>query len=443
MFRLAMLNTFLVHKFTLLRVAWIVFFSITFFSCNSDTANNANVSLNGIRINVNNGTLQLVPLSNSAIRVRYTKANIQLYPEEIVYTENTSIPKYKVKEDEKSISLRMNGITAIFNKENETISFLNDEGRLILEEQTKGRYLELDSLDDMPVYKVMQRFISPPDEYLYGTGQFQDDYLNIKGLSRRLTQVNSQISIPFVLSNQGYGLLWNNYGLTELNPAEHKISLKRHEHQTKTITVDATGTSGNVSETRNINQFVGTLNVPATGKYAVMLDVGQAMARKHHLVIDGDTITDVNNIWLPPTTSVIVELEKGVREIVVEGERNDKPVLYWKPVTDETVLFSPVAEALDYTVFAGSPEEIIANYRQLTGQVPMPPKWAFGYIHFENGIIHKRNCWKMRRPSVIKKFRLMSSFRTGNIGGNMVGMLCVSMKTDILTQWKWWIVCIK
>ena len=226
----------------------------------------------------------------------------------------------------------------------------------------------------------MQRFISPPDEYLYGTGQFQDDYLNIKGLSRRLTQVNSQISIPFVLSNQGYGLLWNNYGLTELNPAEHKISLKRHEHQTKTITVDATGTSGNVSETRNINQFVGTLNVPATGKYAVMLDVGQAMARKHHLVIDGDTITDVNNIWLPPTTSVIVELEKGVREIVVEGERNDKPVLYWKPVTDETV-YLPVAEALDYTVFAGSPEEIIANYRQLTGQVLMPPKWAFGYIH--------------------------------------------------------------
>ena len=103
--------------------------------------------MNGIRINVNNGTLQLVPLSNSAIRVRYTKANIQLYPEEIVYTENTSIPKYKVKEDEKSISLRMNGITAIFNKENETISFLNDEGRLILEEQTKGRYLELDSLE--------------------------------------------------------------------------------------------------------------------------------------------------------------------------------------------------------------------------------------------------------------------------------------------------------
>ena len=59
-------------------------------------------------------------------------------------------------------------------------------------------------------------FVSPKDEYIYGTGQFQDGYLNIRGLTRRLTQVNTQISIPFILSSKGYGLLWNNYGLTDL-----------------------------------------------------------------------------------------------------------------------------------------------------------------------------------------------------------------------------------
>ena len=275
----------------------------------------------------------------------------------------------------------MDGVTVSFDKENETLSFFNAEGRLILKEQEKGRSVELDSLAGMPVFKVRQGFVSPPDEYLYGTGQFQDDYLNIRGLSRRLTQVNTQISIPFILSNQGYGLLWNNYGLTEFNPAENTVALKRHDYRTKTVTVDATGTSGNVSETRNINQFTGELNISSVGKYALMLDVGQAMARKHHLVVGGDTVISVDNVWLPPTTSAIVELREGIHEVVVEGERNDKPVLYWKPLTDETVLCSPVAEALDYTVFVGTPEDIIANYRQVTGQVPMPPKWAFGYVH--------------------------------------------------------------
>ena len=41
-------------------------------------------------------------------------------------------------------------------------------------------------------------FDSPGDESLFGLGlgQFQDGYSNVRGLPRRLTQVNTQISIP-------------------------------------------------------------------------------------------------------------------------------------------------------------------------------------------------------------------------------------------------------
>lgn len=76
--------------------------------------------------------------------------------------------------------------------------------------------MKVSSVQNEPTYQVEQRFVSPKDEYIYGTGQFQDGYLNIRGLTRRLTQVNTQISIPFILSSKGYGLLWNNYGLTDL-----------------------------------------------------------------------------------------------------------------------------------------------------------------------------------------------------------------------------------
>lgn len=37
------------------------------------------------------------------------------------------------------------------------------------------------------------------------------------------------------------------------------------------------------------------------------------------------------------TTSAIVELTAGKHDIEVQGERNDKPVLYWRPVSEETV----------------------------------------------------------------------------------------------------------
>ena len=41
-------------------------------------------------------------------------------------------------------------------------------------------------------------FASPKDECLFGLGQFQDGYSNVRGLTRRLTQLNTQISLPML-----------------------------------------------------------------------------------------------------------------------------------------------------------------------------------------------------------------------------------------------------
>ena len=35
----------------------------------------------------------------------------------------------------------------------------------------------------------------------------------------------------------------------------------------------------------------------------------------------------------------------------------------------------------DFTVFTGTPDEIIASFRSATGHAPMMPEWALGYIH--------------------------------------------------------------
>lgn len=326
------------------------------------------------------GTLSLIPLNQNAVRVQFAQPG-SVPMQELIYTEKSSVPEYKVTEDDKSLILSLEGISVEFDKGTEALTFKDADKRIILQEKAGGRFMAASSVQGEATYQVEQHFVSPEDEYLYGTGQFQDGYLNIRGLSRRLTQVNTQIAIPFVLSNKGYGLLWNNYGLTDFNPADESIELTPTSASGEAVTVNTTGTSGNVKETRQTYSFAASLEVPRSGRYSLLLDVGQRMARKYYLTIDGDKVLDVNNLWLPPTTSILVELTEGKHAIEVQGERNDKPVLYWRPVSEETVFRSPVAQTLDYTVFAGNGDEVIASYRELTGPAPMMPLWSVGYIH--------------------------------------------------------------
>ncbi|MBR4812517.1 MAG: family 31 glucosidase, partial [Lachnospiraceae bacterium] len=59
-------------------------------------------------------------------------------------------------------------------------------------------------------YKLKVLFESNDGEKIYGMGQYQQPYLNLKGTMLELAQRNSQISVPFMVSSLGYGMLWNN-----------------------------------------------------------------------------------------------------------------------------------------------------------------------------------------------------------------------------------------
>ncbi|SCX88172.1 alpha-D-xyloside xylohydrolase [Lachnospiraceae bacterium XBB2008] len=59
-------------------------------------------------------------------------------------------------------------------------------------------------------YRLNMKFEANKGEKIYGMGQYQDGQLDLKGCVLELAQRNSQISVPFMLSNKNYGLLWNN-----------------------------------------------------------------------------------------------------------------------------------------------------------------------------------------------------------------------------------------
>lgn len=65
-------------------------------------------------------------------------------------------------------------------------------------------------------YSITARFESQNGEKIFGMGQYQQPELDLKGCVLELAQRNSQISVPFYISNKGYGFLWNNAGIGEV-----------------------------------------------------------------------------------------------------------------------------------------------------------------------------------------------------------------------------------
>lgn len=102
------------------------------------------------------------------------------------------------------------------------ISFFRD-GKLFLREYYRSYYgteskesrcLKIIARDYKPIiggdYELTVRFESNDGEKLFGMGQYQHPYLDLKGCVLELAQRNSQITIPFAVSSLGYGFLWNN-----------------------------------------------------------------------------------------------------------------------------------------------------------------------------------------------------------------------------------------
>ena len=262
-----------------------------------------------------------------------------------------------------------------------------------------------------------QSFESPSDEYLFGLGQFQDGHYNVRNVSRQLTQVNSQISIPFIYSSKGYGLLWHQYGLTDFNPADNVIAIEQQDSSTgSNKTAEVTTTSGTQRRSQNQSHYQGTFTVPEDGVYSIFLDLGD-MDNRQYVVIDGKPCIDISNFWLPPTADALVDLKAGEHQVQLVCKSSNKPKVSWKRIDNRTTFRSPNASMLDYIVFYGpSADSVIATYRNLSGNAPMFPLWAYGF-------------WQCREryTSAANLVETVKEFRNRNI------------PMDVIVQdWQYW-----
>jgi alpha-D-xyloside xylohydrolase len=89
------------------------------------------------------------------------------------------------------------------------------DGRELLKERhkTTAEYLARTFIPGGGTWKIEQRFFADDAEKSYGMGQRQHGYLDQKGCVLDLMHRNTEVSIPFLISNKGYAFLWNHPGL--------------------------------------------------------------------------------------------------------------------------------------------------------------------------------------------------------------------------------------
>ncbi|HLN22198.1 MAG TPA: TIM-barrel domain-containing protein [Bacteroidales bacterium] len=353
-------------------------FCLVPFMCNGQDVKSFSRGKDKVDIVTAEGLMSIIPMTDNTMRIRFSKEEGIILPE-LVFISDHPVPEFRVSDSPSAIEVKGKKISVRMDKKTGALSFADSKGNILLREKEGSRKMVKGSVSGEVCYMTEQKYISPADEYIFGLGQFQDGHFNIREVTRRLTQVNSQIAIPFIYSVKGYGLLWHQYGLTDFNPADNYVTLEKMDQPAVTSqAADVTTSAGTQRRAQTQSFYTGKFNVPQKGRYSIFLDLGD-MGNRHYVEIDGNACIDQSNMWLPPTAGAVIELGAGEHQVRVVCKSDNNPKISWKLVDNSTTFRSPNAKILDYVVFAGSADEVIDSYRNLSGNVPMFPLWAYGF----------------------------------------------------------------
>ena len=185
-------------------------------------------------------TIRIEAWGKNALRVRATQ-NHSFTAEDWALSEPVSETANAYMESrptdygfEMKIGVIENGTIRAEMTEGGRIRFLNSKGEILLEEHynAMGYYVAFNGEDDWinghqygrkyrtaggDNYKIRMLFKADDSEMIFGMGQYQQKTLNLKGTTLELRQINTQASVPFYVSNKGYGFLMNNPAIGQVS----------------------------------------------------------------------------------------------------------------------------------------------------------------------------------------------------------------------------------
>lgn len=333
----------------------------------------------------------------------------------VVLPEAAKATDFTVIEQENDVMLTTADLQVLVSKTSGAVRFLNLEGTPMLKEESTS--FEAITVEGKQQYSFTQVFDSPADEAFYGLGQHQSDEWNYKGKNEELYQYNTKISIPFLVSNKNYGILWESYSLGRFgNPEDYaqmnetfKLYNKTGEEGGLTATyITAKGeTYAERSEgviayesLKDLKQFPadfpfynsdiiweGEIEAPADGTYYFRL----YYAGYTRVYAGGEEVVAERwrTAWNPNVYKFKLDLKAGERVPFKIDWRPDGGESYLgiramdaRAVEEQEklTLWTEMAPEVDYYFIKGdNMDEVISGYRQLTGKATIMPRWAYGF----------------------------------------------------------------
>lgn len=178
----------------------------------------------GISVSVGSETIRLQVMGDKIIRVEATRSGESLNHKSLsVIAPPSKKVKWTAGEEMDAVVLKTGSVQANINLATGKIQFLDKSGRSLLQEN--GREIIPTVVLDEKTNSVRQKFILTGTEALYGLGQHQDGNLNLRGKAVDLYQVNMKVSLPLLVSTNGYGILWDNPSLSRFTDNAQGMAL--------------------------------------------------------------------------------------------------------------------------------------------------------------------------------------------------------------------------
>lgn len=178
----------------------------------------------GVLFNLDKGFLSIKVLRDNVVEIKYTilpalPAKTSL----VVPGEVKTLSKFNVSEKGGQVVIMTSEIKISVDKATGSIRFTDLKDNIILSEDgERGKMMTAATVAGMSVYNCITQFVSPAGEALYGLGCHPEDTLsvNYKGRNQELIIKYMTGAIPVLLSNKGYGLMWDNYSPSYFYGAE-------------------------------------------------------------------------------------------------------------------------------------------------------------------------------------------------------------------------------
>jgi len=171
----------------------------------------------GVVFSLATGTLKLQVCSDSVIRVLYSATNA--FPKKtdyVVTKQSWPAARWTMQSSDDAVTLSTSLLKITVTKKDGAIAYADANGNALVQEAS--RKLTPAKVNGEDTYRA-ESFVNiyGSHEGLYGLGQHQAGVWNYRGASVDISQDNSDIAVPLMLSSKGYGIFWNNTSRSRFN----------------------------------------------------------------------------------------------------------------------------------------------------------------------------------------------------------------------------------